>query len=467
MKYCADLHVHSSFSRSTSRSLSVEELAAWARIKGVNLVGSGDFTHPQWREVLKEKLVPDGRGFFALRDAAAALAAVPEGFRTRDIPLRFCLSAEISSIYKKNGATRKVHSLIFAPDLECADKISRKLAAVGNIASDGRPILGLDPKHLVEIVKDVSPACEYVPAHVWTPWFSVFGAHSGFDSLEECYEDMTGEIFALETGLSSDPLMNWRLSALDRYTLISNSDAHSAAKLMREATLFDTEFTYHAMFAALKTRRGFEGTIEFFPAEGKYHFDGHRKCNVVVSPEEGDGRSRCPVCGKPLTIGVMHRVLELADRTEGRRPEGHPDFLYAIPLPEIISELTGTGPASRAVQERYRRAISAAGNERTLLFHMTSEDIGVKIDRWLALAVERLRRRQVYEQPGYDGEFGVIRVFEEGELERLRGQAELWNLSPAPRGLTRRHQGNISRIARDAGVDRHVVRKLLDRHAQR
>jgi DNA helicase-2/ATP-dependent DNA helicase PcrA len=448
MKYCADLHVHSPYSRGTSRSLSLAELQAWARVKGVNLLGTGDFTHPTWRAALKENLIPDGRGFFALREEAAA-SPVASDFRTENIPVRFCLSAEISSIYKKNGATRKVHSLVFAPDLDKAERISLRLAALGNVASDGRPILGLDPKDLLAIVKDVSPDCHLIPAHIWTPWFSVFGAHSGFDSLEECFEDLLPEIFALETGLSSDPPMNWRLSALDRYALVSNSDAHSGPKLMREATLFDTEISYEAMFRSLKTREGFGGTIEFFPAEGKYHYDGHRKCGVVLSPEEtaalrpteeGGGRDRCPVCGKPLTIGVLHRVLALADRPAGALPPGRQEFRYAIPLPEMLSELAGAGPASGAVQKLYRKAVAAAGNERSLLFALPVEDIRRAADEWLALAVQRLRDGKVIARPGYDGEFGVIRVFENGELERLRGQAELFQLAGLPRGLSPRNQ---------------------------
>jgi DNA helicase-2/ATP-dependent DNA helicase PcrA len=450
MKYCADLHIHSPYSRGTSPALSLAELAGWARIKGINVVGTGDFTHPKWRSILQEKLIPDGRGFFALRDEAEGRTASAE-FKTEDIPIRFCLSAEISSIYKKLGATRKVHSLVFAPDLEKAERISLKLAAIGNVVSDGRPILGLDPADLLRIIKDISPECHLIPAHIWTPWFSVFGAHSGFDSLEDCFGDMLGEVFALETGLSSDPVMNGRISALDRYTLVSNSDAHSGPKLMREATLFDTELGYEAMFRALKTREGFDGTIEFFPEEGKYHYDGHRACHVVLSPEEtaalrpadgvpNDGRARCPACGKPLTIGVLHRVLDLADRPVGPRLPERKDFRYAIPLPEMLAELAGTGPTSKAVQKRYREAIGAAGNERSLLFQMPLDEIRRSTDEWLALAVKRLREGAVIAEPGYDGEFGVIRVFADGELERLRGQAELFSLKEIPHGLVPRNQ---------------------------
>jgi uncharacterized protein (TIGR00375 family) len=436
LKYCADLHIHSPFSRGTSKALSLAELKKWALIKGINVLGSGDFTHPQWRALLKEHLIPDGRGFFALADDA--VAAGEADIKVPEIPFRFCLSAEISSIYKKNGSTRKVHTLIFAPDLEKAERISIKLESIGNVKSDGRPILGLDPKNLLEIIKEISPDCHLIPAHIWTPWFSVFGAHSGFDSLEECFEDMLPHIFALETGLSSDPLMNWRVSALDRFTLVSNSDAHSAQKLMREANLFDTDLSYEALFGALVTREGFEGTIEFFPEEGKYHYDGHRKCNVVLSPEETlEASGLCPVCNKPLTVGVLHRVLKLADRSEGIKPASQKGFRYAIPLIEIISELLETGVTAKPVNALYKKAVEAAGNERDLLFQVPVEDIKKKTDEFLALAILRLREGKVSAKPGYDGEFGKISLFEEGELERLRGQGELFSFMAAEKKPSR------------------------------
>ncbi|HEQ71306.1 MAG TPA: hypothetical protein ENN69_02360 [Spirochaetia bacterium] len=436
MKYCADLHIHSAFSRSTSKALSLPLLKKWSLIKGIHVLGTGDFTHPAWRQTLHERLIPDGRGFFALKEEPAPHFE-DDPWRTEDIPCRFCLSAEISSIYKKNGRTRKVHTLLFAPDLEKADRISLKLEAIGNLKSDGRPILGLDPKHLLEIVKEVSPDCHLIPAHVWTPWFSVFGSHSGFDSLEECFEDLLPEIFALETGLSSDPGMNWRVSGLDRYTLVSNSDAHSAERLMREANLFDTELSYEGLFRALITREGFEGTIEFFPEEGKYHYDGHRKCGVVLSPEETRAaKGICPGCGKPLTVGVLHRIMDLADRTEGIRPPGQKGYRYAVPLPEIIAELTGTGPSAKGVRILYRKAVETAGNERRLLFETPIDRIAKKLDPLLAEAVRRLREGKVITEPGYDGEFGKIRMFAPGELSRLRGQGELWSMA-SPNGAPR------------------------------
>jgi PHP family Zn ribbon phosphoesterase len=331
MSYIADLHLHSCYSRATSKHANLEGYYYWAQLKGIQLLGTGDFTHPQWYRELSEKLEPDGSGFYRLKQPPVAipesgLADLPPVAGTN--PVKFCLTAEISSIYKKAGATRKVHTLLFAPDLATVARINTRLAALGNIKADGRPILGLDPKILLKIIKDISPETQLVPAHIWTPWFSLFGSKSGFDAIEDCFEELTPEIFALETGLSSDPVMNWRWSALDRFRLISNSDAHSPQKLGREATVFHTDFNYTAMFAALKTGAGFGGTIEFYPEEGKYHLDGHRKCQLCLEPEATlKNHGLCPVCGNPLTIGVMHRVIQLADRPQGVKPAGAVEFL--------------------------------------------------------------------------------------------------------------------------------------------
>ena len=297
--FYTDLHIHSKYSRATSKSCNLEELAYWAEKKGLGLIATGDFTHPAWFGEIKEKLIPQGDGTFKLKDS----------------PVRFILSVEISTIYKKWDKTRKVHHVIFAPDLDSAEKFRQKLGAVGNIVSDGRPILGLDSRNLLEIALESGEGMELIPAHIWTPWFSVLGSKSGFDSIEDCYGDLAGHIFAVETGLSSDPEMNWKVSKLDKYRLVSNSDAHSPAKLAREATVFDAPLDYHGIMNALKTGEGYTGTVEFFPEEGKYHEDGHRKCNVCLTPEEsGKLNNICPVCGKPLTIGVLNRVCELADR---------------------------------------------------------------------------------------------------------------------------------------------------------
>lgn len=425
MTFIADLHVHSRYSRATSKQADLEGYFSWAQVKGIGLIGTGDFTHPEWFAEMKDKLEPEGNGFFRLRDEPPSGTA--EGIKVRESDVRFCLSAEISSIYKKGDQVRKVHNLLFAPDFETASRISARLGAIGNIQSDGRPILGLDSRDLLEIVLEASDRAVLIPAHVWTPWFSLFGSKSGFDRVEECYDDLAQHIFAFETGLSSDPEMNWRISRNDRYTLISNSDAHSPAKLGREANLFDTDFTYDALFDALKTRKGFMGTYEFFPEEGKYHMDGHRKCGVCLDPEETmklDGI--CPECGKKLTVGVLHRVVELADRKKSKQPDDAPGFSYLIPLPEIVSEIQGVGVNSKKVKAGYREIIERLGSEFSILREIPLEEIQTACGPVVSEALKRMRASEISPRSGFDGEFGVIRVFNDGELERLAGQAELF-----------------------------------------
>src|SRR6266498_858472 len=303
MRFHVDLHVHSKYSRATSRDLDLEHLAYWACRKGIGVVATGDFTHPAWRAEIKEKLVPAEPGLFRLRPdlEAGVTQQLPAACQT--IP-RFMLSVEISTIYKKGDRTRKIHHLIYAPDFDTADRISASLGRIGNINSDGRPILGLDSRHLLEITLESHPDAYLVPAHIWTPWFAVLGSQSGFESIVECYGDLSDQIFAVETGLSSDPPMNWRLSMLDRYRLVSNSDAHSPARLGREATTLDTALDYFAIRDAFRNGEGYVGTVEFFPEEGKYHLDGHRKCGVRLTPEETKAQGgRCPVCGQPVTVG--------------------------------------------------------------------------------------------------------------------------------------------------------------------
>jgi uncharacterized protein (TIGR00375 family) len=322
------------------------------------------------------------------------------------------LSAEISCIYRKNDKTRKVHSLIYVPDFKDASKISKALSKIGNVSSDGRPILGLDAKELLRISKDMSPDSMYVPAHAWTPHFSVFGAVSGFDSLEECFDELTPHIHAIETGLSSDPLMNRRLSALDNITLISNSDAHSPAKTGREANIFDTEISYPAMTGAIKTGEGFEGTIEFFPEEGKYHYDGHRACGVNITPEETiKNNYLCPVCGRKLTVGVMHRVGKLADRKTGFKAGGFPGFHSIIPLPEILSETLKVGVNTKTVNKVYMNLLSNLGSEFRILMDSPLEDIGSVSTPLISKAISKMRSGDINIIPGFDGEFGKIRIF--------------------------------------------------------
>ncbi len=423
MRLVADLHVHSRYSRATSKEADLEGYYRWARLKGINVVGTGDFTHPRWMAELEQKLV-EKDGLFFLREPPAdfPVEAVPV-----DSPVRFMLTVEISSIYKKRGAVRKVHSLLGVRTMEEARRLGARLSAIGNVASDGRPILGLDPKDLLSILLETAPDGFLIPAHVWTPWFSIFGSKSGFDRIEDCFEDLTPHIFALETGLSSDPPMNWRWSALDAYRLVSNSDAHSPPNLGREATVLDAELAWEGVVGALRTGRGFLGTCEFYPEEGKYHFDGHRKCGVCLDPEETMRRgSACPACGAPVTVGVLHRVLELADRQAPRRPERAGSYRYLIPVPEILGQLTGSGAGSRAVASLHAKLIRAFGSEYAFLFDADPKDIERSLGLLIAEAVRRMRDGRVTPTPGYDGQFGVIRMFDAQELVRLRGQDELF-----------------------------------------
>lgn len=406
----ADLHIHSRFSMATSKEGTPENLDFWARKKGISLIGTGDFTHPVWREELKERLVSEGNGLYRLRDEY-----VKE--ESRKFPgegTRFVVSGEISSIYKKNGKTRKVHNVILLPGLEAADAMAQRLEKIGNIHSDGRPILGLDSHDLLEMMLDVCPEGILIPAHIWTPHFSVLGAKSGFDSVEECFEELAPYIHALETGLSSDPAMNWRISKLDRYQLVSNSDAHSPSKLGREANLLDIDCSYEGLYRAIQTGEGLEGTVEFFPEEGKYHFDGHRKCGVSLSPVEAERLGGiCPVCGKKLTMGVDHRVEQLADRAEGFVKKDGKKYESLVPLPEVISTCMGYSAASKKVQGCFEQMIQTLGTEFDILRNVPSEDIKSCAGERIAEGIENVRTGNVKRIPGYDGEYGKIELFEE------------------------------------------------------
>ncbi len=410
MKTIADLHIHSRFSMATSREGTPENLDFWARKKGISLIGTGDFTHPVWREELKERLVTEGNGLYRLRDEY-----VKE--ESRKFPgkgTRFVVSGEISSIYKKNGKTRKVHNVILLPSLEAADAMAQRLEKIGNIHSDGRPILGLDSHDLLEMILDVCPEGILIPAHIWTPHFSVLGAKSGFDSVEECFEELAPYVYALETGLSSDPAMNWRISKLDRYQLVSNSDAHSPSKLGREANLLDIDCSYEGLYQAIQTGKGLEGTVEFFPEEGKYHFDGHRKCGVSLSPVEAERLGGiCPVCGKKLTMGVDHRVEQLADREEGFVKEDGKKYESLVPLPEVISACMGYSTASKKVQGCFEQMLQTLGTEFDILRNVPSEDIKSCAGERIAEGIENVRTGNVKRIPGYDGEYGKIQLFDE------------------------------------------------------
>ncbi|MFA6004713.1 MAG: endonuclease Q family protein [Elusimicrobiota bacterium] len=397
MRMIADLHIHSRFSRACSKSLCPETLYRWCQLKGISVLGTGDFTHPAWAQELKDKLIPAESGLFELKPELA-------GKEDKEVPgscraaVRFLLETEISCIYKKNGRVRKVHNLVFAPSFEAADRIAAKLGSIGNIRSDGRPILGLDSRELLAIVLEASPEAYLVPAHAWTPHFAVFGSESGFDSLEECFGDLTPHIFAIETGLSSDPPMNWRISALDQLALISNSDAHSPEKLGREANLLECELSYSGIFSAIRSRdpKRFLKTLEFFPEEGKYHVDGHRKCETRLDPEETLRRKGlCPACGKPVTVGVLHRVEKLADRKKGKPPKGAAGFESLIPLKEVIGQTLRVGPASVKVDALYHKLLAGFGSEFRILRDTPREQFERAGLPLLALALDRMRQGQV------------------------------------------------------------------------
>lgn len=396
MEFVADFHVHSKYSRATSRDMDVAHIAEWAKLKGIHLMGTGDFTHHLWLEELKNTLEPTGKGLFAHQG------------------IHYILSAEISSIYSKNNRTYRIHNLILAPSFKTVDAINRALGAVGNLASDGRPILGLDASELARIIFDIDENCMLIPGHIWTPWFSLFGSMSGFNRIEDCFEESTSNIFALETGLSSDPAMNWRLSALDRFSLVSNSDSHSPSKIGREANVFDCEMDYMAIRDALrsKDKKRFLYTIEFFPEEGKYHYDGHRLCGIRCSPEESQKTgNRCPVCKKPLTIGVLNRVTQLADRKAGVVPENAIPFKNLVPLDEIIADVKKLSKTSLTVEKEYRAILSRFGTELDILLKVPQEDLRRLINPKVAEGIARVRAGRVALEPGYDGEYGKVSIF--------------------------------------------------------
>jgi len=415
MKFAADFHLHSKYSRATSSQMDLENLDKWAKIKGILVLGTGDFTHPQWLEELKMKLEPAEPGLFKLKNSPS--------------PTRFILTSEISCIYSKNNKVRKVHIVVLAPSFKIVEKINAQLSWIGNLKADGRPILGLDAKELTKIVLETSQECLVIPAHCWTPWFSLFGSRSGFDSIEECFEEYSKYIYAGETGLSADPPMFWRLSALDRITLISNSDSHSPQKIGREANVFDTEISYPAITGAIKAKdpRKFLYTIEFFPQEGKYHYDGHRSCGVSFSPKETRKYGGiCPVCGRPLTIGVLYRVEQLADREEGFVPENAIPYKSLVSLEEIIAEAMGVGKGTKGVEEKYQKLIQAFDNELKILLEVPQSELETITLPKVAEGIIRVREGKVFIEPGYDGVYGKIRIFSKNEQKELTKQKSLF-----------------------------------------
>ena len=412
-RFYADLHIHSHYSRATSPACTPEGLYRWAQLKGVGVCGAGDCTHPGWLAELKEKLIEDSSGLHTLRPnlCESASESIPPICRA---PVRFMVTGEISNIYKRDGKVRKVHSLILLPSLDAAARLNARLSQIGNILSDGRPILGLDPRNLLEMLLETDPLAALIPAHIWTPWFSMLGAKSGFDSIEECFGDLSKHIFAVETGLSSDAPMNHRIRCLDNVALVSNSDLHSPANLGRNANLFFGEPTYDAMLGGLRAKDPAVcgGTIDLFPEEGKYHLDGHRACGVRLEPAESMACDNlCPACGKPLTIGVLHRVIELERGQQGQAQRPAPARLpyhYIIPLPELLSQQLGTAPLSKKVTAAYMQTLTAAGPELPLLLDTDEQRLSAlgKTGEMIA----RMREGHVIRQGGYDGEYGVIRI---------------------------------------------------------
>lgn len=420
MRIIADLHLHSRYSRATSRDMDVENMARWANLKGITLLGTGDFTHPVWLRELRSKLRPTDRGLYTHGGT------------------HFMLTVEVSNVYHAGGRLRKIHNIILAPSFEVVERINAVLGRFGNLLADGRPTLTLPSDRLVEYVMEISPDCLVIPAHAWTPWFSLYGSHSGFDSIAECFGDQLRHIAAVETGLSSDPPMNWRLSELDRVVLVSNSDAHSPAKLGREANVFACELDYFEIVRVLRAKdtAKFLYTIEFFPEEGKYHYDGHRACNRRMTPRETAAHGgRCPVCGRPPTVGVLHRVEVLADREEGFVPEGAVPYRNLVPLEEIVAEAMGAQPGTAAVREEYYKLCTAFGGEFAVLLDVPVDEVRRVSTARVAEGLRRVREGQVAIAPGYDGVFGTISIFAEGEPPAPRPAGEVRVPEPAQTSL--------------------------------
>ncbi|HEX5153413.1 MAG TPA: endonuclease Q family protein [Parafilimonas sp.] len=422
MFYIADLHTHSKYAAATSPSLCLETLYQWALIKGIDVVSTGDFTHPAWVQELQQKLQPAGNGFYMLKQLPD-INAVP-GIKPQKRQVYFCLSVEVSCEYIVKSRKYRTHQLIYAKNFETVRRVNTILSKYGDLAADGRPSLNLQSHELFKIILGI-PDAYFVPAHIWTPWCSSIGAMEGHDSLQDCFKDVTHELFAVETSLSADPLMCRRYDALDNLTLLSNSDAHSPRNLGREVNLLDTELSYDAMFHAFKTKQGFLGTYEYFPQKGKCYNTGHRNCNVWFNADEINS-TICPECGKPLTIGISHRVEQLSNRKAGEAKENIQSFKYVLPLPEMLAEISCVKDDSGVtVNKMYSKAISHFGNEFNILHHVSLEDIH-RYHPKLSIAVERLRNNQKHFTAGYDGIYGHIYFFNKGELNARPVQMALF-----------------------------------------
>ena len=429
MQLITDLHIHSHYSRATGQGATIEGIYKWGKIKGINIIGTGDFTHPGWFAELREKLEPAEEGLFKIKDTIAKQIDTQLPSSVKNNLIRFILTVEISNIYTKNGKVKKLHNIITAPSLETVSKLNAQLDRIGNLKADGRPILGIDSKELLKISLETNTDNLFIPAHIWTPWFSMFGSKSGFDTIQEAFEELTPYIVAVETGLSSDPFMNWRLKQLENITIISNSDAHSPQKLGREATIINSELTYKDIIDAIKTNdHRLVGTIEFFPEEGKYHYDGHRECKIRFTPQQTKAHnSICPICKQQLTIGVDYRVDELADYPPDYKPQKHKQVEYIIPLPEILTELTNAkSTASKKVIKEYEQIITELGNEFEILRTIPIEQIKSAGFPLLARAIHKMRNKDVYIEAGYDGVFGTIKVFKNAtQMKQTASQLSL------------------------------------------
>jgi DNA helicase-2/ATP-dependent DNA helicase PcrA len=428
MELIVDLHIHSSFARATSKQLTLENIYKWAKIKGINVISTADFTHPKWFSELTAKLELDENGLFQLGDKYTKPIdnLLPQSVKNNKV--RFILSTEISNIYSKNGRVRRLHNLVIVPNFGIASEIISRLARIGNLNADGRPIIGMDSKELLQMTVESHPDSIFIPAHIWTPWFAMFGSNSGFDSIEEAFEELSPHIRAVETGLSSDPWMNWRLKQLDGLTIVSGSDAHSLPKLAREANVLNCDYSYKDIIDAIRTNdERFVGTLEFFPEEGMYHLDGHRKCNVKFTPTESKARNDiCPVCGQKLVVGVMHRVDDLADRPEDYIPKDHKSVESIVPIVEIIAEINNVkNISSKTVASEYDRVIAALGDDFSILRHRSIDEIAKSGFTEMAVAIDKIRNKDIYIDPGYDGVYGTVKIFKPGEMKEKSGQLTL------------------------------------------
>jgi len=437
MQIIADLHIHSRFSRACSRDLTLENIATTCAAKGVNVVATGDFTHPEWFKEMKEKLAEKEKGLYVLKSKIHPV--IRRGAQSDDWAnskqTRFLCSTEISCIYSKGGKVRRLHIVVLAPSLEAVEKINLALGKIGNLKSDGRPILGLDAKKLAEIVLGIDEKCLIIPAHIWTPWFALFGSKSGFDSVEECFEDLSDKIFAVETGLSSDPQMNWRIKNLDQVAIVSNSDAHSLHNIAREANVFEIPampspldkggnkrgLSYDEICRIIKEKnpQEFLSTLEFYPEEGMYHFDGHRDCGVSFAPKESKrNKNICPKCKKPLTIGVLNRVEELADPTRGEdyHDKKRVPFKKLVELDKIIAAaLNIKARGAKQVQQEYENLIKNFGTEFAVLLKADFDQLKQATLPKIAEGIKRVREGQVQITAGFDGQYGKIKIFSEQE----------------------------------------------------